>query len=134
MRYEQTLWDGNDKTRCLRSGGSRISISKMDFEKSSLKVENDQKLWFFGAFWGILRHFQLKFTNLRRETNLIPDAPLYRIDRIFLHSQLSGFVFILISDGYSVGKSNFTSFENFLKDSLRKSRGASKSIKNEVIS
>ena len=106
----------------------------MDFENSGLKVENDQNLWFLGAFCGILRPFQLKFTNFRRETNVVPDASVYRIDRIFLHSQLSGFVYILISDGYSVGKSYFTSFENFLKDSLRISRGASKSSKNEVIS
>ena len=50
MRYKQTLGDGNDKTQCLRRGGSRISISKMDFEKSSLKVENYQKLWFLVLF------------------------------------------------------------------------------------
>ena len=60
----------------------------MDSENSGLKVENDQNLWFLGAFCGILRPFQLKFTNFRRETNVVPDAPFYRIERIFLHFQL----------------------------------------------
>ena len=85
-------------------------ISRSDFEISRKKVEIIEKKCFFGAFCGILRPFQLKFAIIQSETFSVPNAPFYRIDRIFLHSQLSGFVYILIPDGYLVGKSHFTSF------------------------
>ena len=129
MRSGYTLGDENEKTQCLRSGGSRISISKMDFEKSSLKVENDQKSWFFGAFWGILRHFELKFAIFCRRTLFVPNTDPNRIERNFLHPQLRGIVYILLCDWYLVKKSRSTSFENFLKDLLRISREAPESSK-----
>ena len=64
---------------------SGISISRVVFEISRLKVQNVEKMWFFSAFWGVLRPFGLCFAIIPQEQFSMMNEPLHRIKQMFLH-------------------------------------------------
>ena len=92
LSYRQTLAFGDAQRPSAGALGSRILISRIDFGKSHVEVENHTKMLFFGAFCSILRPFELSCALIPPETIFSAYGPHHCIDGLILHPASRGFV------------------------------------------
>ena len=132
LSYRQTLAFGDAQRPSAGALGSRILISRIDFGKSHVEVENHTKMLFFGAFCSILRPFELSCALIPPETIFSAYGPHHCIDGLILHPASRGFVHILLSDRCAVRKVHSTFVFEILWESFKEWLGTCKSSQNAV--